>query len=183
MRAVHVMFYEPDSTDHWINHVVQAISPPFSHCDLQFEDGTATSVYQGETVYLQKKNFSRSNYTRVSITLDEAEYARVLAFCLQAHKDAVRFDLMGMVCTVLPPSVFTGMRRPAARTFCSRYVLEALQCSLRPDFLTHNPHTTTPSTLYKIMGDTGKQFIHVSDTRMARMLLHNNNNAALPSSP
>jgi hypothetical protein len=61
-------------------------------------------------------------------------------------------------------------RCPAGRTFCSRYLLEALQTTGRPEFIRHDPTTTTPSALYKILREHGKEFIHVSEKRMERAL-------------
>jgi hypothetical protein len=165
MRAIHVLFYKPEPDDHWINHVVTAFSPPYSHCDLQFDDDMATSIYQNETVYWQKKNFSRNNYDRVSLTFNDAEYNKVREFCVNAHRAKVQFDILGMVCSSLP----VGVRSPQDKTFCTRYIIEALQQSERQDLLDLNPLTTPPSTLCNSLKGLGKGFIHVPDVRMRRL--------------
>ena len=165
MRAIHVLFYKPSAGDHWINHLVTSLSPPFSHCDLQFDDGTATSVYQWEAVYMEKKNFTRLNYERISITLDDHEYQQVWEFCQAAFKAQVRFDMIGMALSRIP----IGLRKPSDRTYCSRYVIEALQKSGRAEFNKLNPLTTSPSTLHTALDATGKGFIHISEARMKRL--------------
>ena len=167
MRAIHVLFYQPDPDDHWINHLVTAFSPPYSHCDLQFDDDTATSIYQNETVYMQKKNFTRNNYARVSLTMNDTEYNKVKTFCVNAHKAKIGFDMLGMVCSSLPMGLLRGS--PRDKTFCSRYILEALQQSGRQDLLDFNPLTTPPSTLYYALQGLGKGFIHVPEVRMQRL--------------
>lgn len=170
MRALHVLFYRPDADDRWLNKLVIAVSPPFSHCDLQLDNGMATSIYQDESVYIERKNFTRINYERISIALDEAEYARVVAFCEHAHRTGVVFDPVGMVLSSVPLAApWVAARRPADRTFCSRYLLEALQATGRPEFTRHSPATTTPSALYRILKEHGKEFIHISEKRMANV--------------
>jgi hypothetical protein len=169
MRALHLLFYRPGPDDHWVNHLVTAVAPPFSHCDMQFDNGAATSIYQNESVYIEAKSFSRHNYDRVSITLDEGELERVQTFCDRAYRAKVRFDPVGMILCATPLPRMAS-RRPTDRTFCSRYLLEALQTTGRPEFMRHDPTTTTPSALYKILREHGKEFIHVSEKRMERVL-------------
>lgn len=163
MRAVHVYFYRPSPDDHWLNHAVTRIAPPYSHCDLQFENELATSVYQHEAVYLERKTFSRVNYDCLSLTLDEAEYARVFNFCHSAHQRKVGFDLLGMLCSPLP----MRLRSPPHVTFCSRYVLEALQQAGRPALAPFDATTMTPSNLHKTLSSINKSnFIHIPSKRI-----------------
>jgi hypothetical protein len=165
MRAIHVLFYSPQPDDHWLNHLVTYFSPPYSHCDLQFEDGTATSIYQHEAVYLEPKSFSRLNYHRVSLSVTDAEYGRIQQFCQHAHREGVGFDYAGMVMAYLPYSP----RQPADKTFCSRFIVEALQQSGRPEFAHAHPPSVTPSSLHELLANTNKGFLHVSDARLQRM--------------
>lgn len=171
MRALHVLFYRPDPGDQWLNKLVVAVAPPYSHCDLQFDNGMATSIYQNESVYVERKNFSRLNYDRISIAVDEGEYDRVVSFCARAHRQEVAFDPVGMVLSSVPlVAPWAASRQPAGRTFCSRYILEALQATGRPEFLKHTPATTTPSGLHRILKEHGRDFIHISEKRMAQVL-------------
>jgi hypothetical protein len=162
MRAVHVLFYVPQADDHWLNHVVTRISPPYSHCDIQFEDEVASSIYQNETVYMYKKTFSRLNYHRISIAVADDEYNRIYKFCESACQNMVKFDPMGMVGTFIPLYYF----RPEGKTFCSRYVCEALQASGRQEFLDLSPARTTPSQLHAALESTRKGFLHIPQKRM-----------------
>jgi hypothetical protein len=165
MRAVHVLFYQPQSDDHWINHLVTTFSPPYSHCDIQFDDGVASSIYQNETVYMQAKSFSRNNYKRISLTFTDDECSRIRKFCSNAHASLIGFDLTGMILSYMPFS----LRNPSDKTFCSRYIAEALRHSGRPEFSTLHPSCTTPSSLHAILSCNNKSFIDVSEARMRRL--------------
>jgi len=162
MRAVHVLFYRPQPDDRWLNHLVTTINPPFSHCDIQFDDEVASSVYQNETVYMCKKSFSRLNYERLSFSVSESEFNAMYKFCEQSCRSMVRFDPLGMVGTFIP----FYFLRPANRTFCSRYVCEALQASGRAEFQDLSPARTTPSDLHKKLSGQNKSFIHVGQKRL-----------------
>ena len=170
MRAVHLLFYKPQSDDHWVNHVVSAFSPPYSHCDIQFDDGIASSIYQNETVYLQKKSFSRLNYKRVSLTFTDDESARIREFCEKAHGSRVGFDLTGMICSYLP----WGSRKPPDKTFCSRYIAEALKHSGRSEYRSLESSRATPSGLHNMLSSSHKSFIDVSEARMKRIVAPGN---------
>ena len=159
------MFYRPDTDDMWLNHVVAFASPPYSHCDIQFEDGTASSIYQNEAVYMKPKQFSRNNYERLSITLTDEEYARVRAFCERAHNAKTQFDTLGMYLSYTP----FGGGTPQSKTFCSRYIAEALMSSGREEFRSLRPTTTTPSSLHKTIASTGRGFIHIGPSRLHQL--------------
>ena len=165
MRALHVLFYRPQQDDHWINHLVSFFSPPFSHCDIQFEDGLASSIYSNESVYLQKKRFSRHNYERISLTLSDDEYAMVHEFCMKAHSDKVAFDHAGMLMSYFP----LGSIRRSGRTYCSRYIAEALKASRRDDFKDVRAGTMSPSGLYQLLKDQHRSFVFVAENRLDQL--------------
>lgn len=166
MRAVHVLFYKPQADDFWLNHVVVAFSPPYSHCDIQFDDGIASSVYQNEAVYMEAKKFSRLNYERVSLTFTDDEYARIFKFCETSYRTRVGFDLTGMLCAYLP----WRSRMPTDKTFCSRYICEALNESHRDEFVKLDPSSVTPSSLHTKLAENNRRFIDVSAGRMRQLL-------------
>lgn len=166
MRAVHVLFYRPERDDRWLNHLVTLLSPPFSHCDIQFEDEVASSIYQNETVYMCKKSFFRNNYERVSFTVTEDEYDRIYSYCENACRNMVAFDPVGMVGSFMPLYYL----RPSHKTFCSRFVCEALQASGRIEFSNLSPPRMTPSGLFGVLIEANKNFIHVSGRRMCHLL-------------
>jgi hypothetical protein len=165
MRALHVIFYKPDNNDHWINHLVTFFSPPYSHCDLQFENDVATSIYQNEHIYFEKKNFTRNNYERVSLSLTDDEYERVFNYCCKSFENKVQFDLTGMLGCFIP---FYSLK-PIKKTFCSRYIVEALQQTQQPIFLNMKSMKTSPSLLHDILKSRNKEFLHISGTRLNRI--------------
>lgn len=167
MRAIHVLFYKPSSDDHWLNSVVSAISPPYSHCDIQFDDDTASSIYQNETVYMYKKTFSRLNYERISLSVSDQEYAKIFKFCETNCKKQTKFDLYGMIGSFVPFYMF----QPAEKTFCSRYIVEALQASGRSEFLEVNSIKSSPSTLHRFLSSINKSFIHIPEKRFTKCIV------------
>ena len=166
MKAVHLLFYRPLPEDKWLNHVVTFFDPPFSHCDLQFDNNIATSIYQNECVYIEQKSFSRLNYERLSISLRDDEHERLVKYCTEAYKNKVSFDMTGMILSYVP---FIS-RNPENRTFCSRYVYSALKHSGNALFQSHDPSKMTPSKLYNIVKAVDKTFLHISEKRMSMLL-------------
>jgi hypothetical protein len=167
MRALHVLFYKPEKGDHWLNHLVTFISPPYSHCDLQFENDIATSIYQNESVYIEKKNFTRCNYKRVSLSISDEEYNKILKFCENHHKNKTKFDIHGMLGCFLPFYNF----KPKEKTFCSRYIVEALQESNIHELKLLNAPKISPSMLFFCLETLNKSFIHVSNSRVKYLTL------------
>ena len=163
MKTVHMLFYRPSPDDHWLNHVVSFLSPPYSHCDTQFEDGVATSIYQNEEVYMKQKQFSNLNYERLSVALTDDEYRRMRIFCERSHQNKVQFDLWGMAMSGV------GADTPHDKTFCSRYVTEALMQTKRREFANMRPNRTTPSALYRTIVGSGRDFIHVGQNRLGML--------------
>ena len=156
------MFYKPNSGDHWLNTLVTKISPPYSHCDIQFEHDIASSIYQNESVYMCQKTFARLNYDRVSLTFNDTEYENIFSFCETHCKQGTSFDLMGMIGSYVPFYHF----KPENKTFCSRFVVEALQASGRSEFSALNSVKTSPSSLFHFLSQKNKTFIHISPKRM-----------------
>ena len=165
MRTLNVVFYKPKPDDVWLNKLVSFMSPPYSHCDLLFDDGVACSIYQNECVYQEKKTLSRKEYVWLSLTFTEDELLKIRAFCDKCHKERVDFDFLGMLLSYLPYSP----RNVSDKTFCSRFVWEALQQSGRPEFLSHNATTMTPSRIFNVIENTNKNFLNASFKRLNQM--------------
>ena len=139
------MFYKPTARDPLVNRVVAHFNGPFSHVELSFEDGTASSVMHGETVFFHNKNYSNPNYTVVTLAVSAAAYDRVQAFCRAAAQRKVGFCKASMFLSALPVQL---MPARADATFCSRLVTEALQAG-GVDLVTHfNPMLVTPTMLH-----------------------------------
>jgi len=90
MPFINVYFYAPGETDHVINHMVIRWDPPYAHCDVQFEDGMASSLFQGESLYWRKRSFRKPGYTRVTVSVNHADYDRAYRLCQD------RFFLLGI---------------------------------------------------------------------------------------
>ena len=166
MPLIHAFFYAPNDTDNILNRVVTTYDPPYSHCDIQFDDGISSFMYQNEAVYMEAKKFSRLNYERVSLTFTDDEYARIFKFCETSYRTRVGFDLTGMLCAYLP----WRSRMPTDKTFCSRYICEALNESHRDEFVKLDPSSVTPSSLHTKLAENNRRFIDVSAGRMRQLL-------------
>lgn len=79
-----------------------AYDPPFSHCDIQFEDNMASSVYSGEKVYWKKRGFKKPGYSRITLSADTATYNKAYSMCEERAKDGYDFDAIGMYTLPLP---------------------------------------------------------------------------------
>ena len=165
MRLLNVVFYRPTKDDHWINHMVSILNPPYSHCDLLFDDGTATSIYQNEPVYQEKKTLSRKEYEWLTLSFTDDEIFRIRRFCDDSYRKEVQFDFLGMLCSYLP----YNPRQDPNKTFCSKYVWEALQKSNRSEFTSKSASTMTPSRIYRNIEKLNKTFLNVSPKRLDRL--------------
>jgi hypothetical protein len=124
MPLINAYFYAPAPTDNVINHIVTQWDPPFAHCDVQFEDGMASSLYQGETVYWKKRGFKKPGYSRVTLSVGQADYNRAYQLCQERHAQSYAFDAVGMY--TLPISSLFSLDRER-HTFCSKHCTEVLQ--------------------------------------------------------
>lgn len=165
MRTLIITFYRPDESDHWINHLVTTFDPPYSHCDMLFDDQVATSIYQNESVYQEKKTFSRPQYDWIALVFTEDEIKRIREFCDRSFHNKVKFDFLGMLLAYLPYSP----RKPVDKTFCSRFIWESLQMSQKAEFLGHDSRTMTPSRMHGILDAMNKKFMEVSPKRLMRL--------------
>lgn len=165
MRSLNIVFYEPKAEDAWLNKVVSTVSPPYCHCDLLFDDNIATSIYQKECVYQERKTLSRDGYVWVSLTFTDEELDLIRKFCNQCYQNKVSFDELGMYLSFLP---YNPMQS-TDKTFCSRYVWEALQKSKRPEFTTVTAATMTPSRIYNALKKMDKSFLNISVKRLEKL--------------
>eukprot|EP00961_Rhodomonas_salina_P274508 3708946-Rhodomonas_salina.1 len=129
-RKLNVMFYKPPEGDLLLNRMVAYVDPPYSHVEVCFEDGSATSIFQGETVFVQPRTYSNPNYTIVTLSVSAANYNTTLQHCQAARKAGVGFHSAGMYASLLPVQLVPS-REDA--TFCSRYVTELLQAAGVPE--------------------------------------------------
>ncbi len=148
MPLIHAYFYAPSDDDHYINHLVTTWDPPYSHCDVQFQDGMASSVFRGECVYWKKRGFKKPGYSRVTLSVGAEEYDRAYALCRDRHLSGVAFDALGMY--TLPLASLFGVDRKT-HTFCSKHCIEVLQAAGVKAVSHLVPQATTPSGLRRAL--------------------------------
>ena len=149
MPLIHAYFYAPNDTDHIINRIVTAYDPPFSHCDVQFEDTMASSIYSGEKVYWRSRGFKKPGYTRITLSADAPLYAKAYALCQERAERGVQFDAINMYTLPLLPAAYKQDR--PNHTFCSKHCTEVLQLAGVRSVLDLDPKMVTPSMLHHVL--------------------------------
>jgi hypothetical protein len=150
MPLIHAYFYTPTDTDHILNRLVTAYNPPYSHCDVQFEDSMASSIYSGECVYFKSRSFKKPGYSRITISADLPMYQKAYSLCKERADSKCAFDAFGMY--TLPLSGMIATRDRENYTFCSKHCTEVLQLAGVKSVAGLNAGTVTPSMLYKALG-------------------------------
>ena len=148
MPLIHAYFYSPSDSDHFVNHLVTTWDPPYSHCDIQFQDGMASSVFQGESIYWRKRGFTKPGYNRVTMSVGQAEYDRAYSLCKERFASSLAFDAVGMY--TLPLSSFFSFSRKN-HTFCSKHCTEVLQVAGVRCVAGVDPQAMTPSGLRRVL--------------------------------
>jgi hypothetical protein len=115
----------------------------FSHVELIVDD-LSSSVYQSECVSLcDDKSFANPAYVFISFMGTTQQKQKIYDFVNDTVLRRVKFDFGGMLASLLPVNFRTP---PTDRTFCSRYVTEALQSAGIVPHL--DPSITSPTKLY-----------------------------------
>ena len=148
MPLIHAYFYTPNVTDHILNRVVTASDPPISHCDVQFEDSMASSVFSGEKVYWRKRGFKKPGYSRITISADSATYNKAYSLCADRSKNGCDFDAVGMYTLPLPDFLKSDRDN---HTFCSKHCTEVLQLAGVKSVAGLDSKTVTPSMLHRAL--------------------------------
>lgn len=148
MPCIHVFFYAPTPSDHMLNHVVTQYDPPYSHCDVQFEDGMASSIYQYETVYWRKRGFKKPGYTKLSVSVSQADYSRAYSLCQDRTTRQFAFDAIGMYTLPLPSRM---QYERDGYTFCSKHCTEVLQAANVKAVAGLVAKSVTPSALQQVL--------------------------------
>ena len=175
MPLIHAYFYSPNETDdHILNRLVTAYDPPYSHCDVQFEDTMASSVYSGESVYWRKRGFKKPGYSRITISADNAAaYDKAYTFCKERADSGCAFDAIGMYTLPLPDIL---KRDRANHTFCSKHCTEVLQQAGVKSVFGLDSKSVTPSMLYKAL--ESRAVLHTDRIDLRIFNNNNNNNTA-----
>ena len=131
-----VYLYDPqnDSSGR-VNKMVASADGPFCHCELQFTDGQAFTIYMHGVAVLRPRRFSSPNYTCLAVPCTHEQQVRCREFAAAAV-ERVPFSTLRMVnafcrLSVLGTSGGDTPPHPLAHaahgSFCSELVTEALQ--------------------------------------------------------
>jgi hypothetical protein len=165
MPLIHAYFYSPSDGDHRINHLVSWWDAPYAHCDIQFEDGMASSVFQGEEVYWRKRGFKKPGYSRVTLPVLQANYDKAYRLCQERHAKRVAFDAVGLY--AMPFSSLFSVDR-GTHTFCSKHCTEVLQVAGVRAVADLSPGSMTPSGLRRALNSASVLHTDRIDLRIAR---------------
>ena len=80
-----VWFYDPsDDTEGIVNKIVALADPPFCHCELQFPDDTACSIYMGTCVIMKKRSFDAGHYHCIELDASRDKIEEAFRLCVDA---------------------------------------------------------------------------------------------------
>lgn len=147
METLHVWFYNPSNDKEGLfNKMVAYTDPPFCHCELQFEDQTACSIYMGSKVIMKPRNFDTAFYTAVTLSVSHENARRAYAVCSDKRARGVVFSSMQMLSCLY---TWRSLTSDTNHTFCSRLVAEMLVAAevLPGDTCC----AMTPSALYRML--------------------------------
>lgn len=155
-KLLQVMFYKPPPSDPFINRAVAWIDGPFSHVEIGFEDGMASSIYSGERVFMHPRTFSNPNYTIVSIPVTGFQEQKAREFCTDHALKGIEFDGVGMYTARLPGFIrylLLNGKTSENKTFCSKYVVQVMQHIGVDSFMDMDPSATSPSMVHRVLKD------------------------------
>ena len=147
METLRVWFYDPVQDTHGIfNKMVAYADPPFCHCELQFEDTTACSIYVGSKVIMKQRQFDPKYYTAVQLRVPREKADLAYALCLEKLNSGVSFSSMQMLSCLYP---WRRTHTDKNYTFCSKLVTEMLVAA---EVLPRGTSTNiTPSALHRLI--------------------------------
>ncbi len=147
--CLRVWFYDPRSDPHGVvNKVVAALDGPFCHCEVQFPDAVAFSVYMGSRVVCKARGFDPARYTCVRVPCSRNDLSAARQCAEERMRVPQTFSLLQMMCALAPGAWQTTAS--ADGTFCSKLVAEVL---VKAHALPSDTNTqgVTPSGLYRLM--------------------------------
>ena len=153
-----VWFYDPSNdTEGIVNKLVAFADPPFCHCELQFPDDTACSIYMGTSVVMKKRSFDPDHYHCIEVNATRDKIEEAFCLCADATSRNVRFSSLQMMQSITSggssrPETANGSMREDTLTFCSKLVTSVLlDSNVVPCLIRRNP---TPSELYRWLNTT-----------------------------
>ena len=145
MPVIVVYFHTPGCSNKVLNHLVAQYDPPYSHCDLQFEDGMMSSVYQHCGAIWRKCDFSGRGFCDVKVEVSDAGYQRAYDMCCRRAENGYKFDFARVY------GFLVNAQGDDNRTFCSKQCVEVLQMAGVDAVLGMVGSDTTPSALFRAL--------------------------------
>ena len=144
MPVIRLWFYDPEGDrEGWFNHMVAKLDGPFCHCELQFPNQEACTIYMGTNVVLKKRAFDPNAYTGVTINCNVTQLEQAYQFAVSQHKACTCFDTLAMSMALMP------------RVF--PYTGSGADILLAANVITACPtHKLSPSALYRLCAPTVK---------------------------
>lgn len=149
MPKLCMWFYNPQSDASGIvNKLVSRLDPPYCHCELQFQDGAACSIYMGSKVALKTRTFSSTHYDAVVLECEKPAYDRMRQTAQALADREVGFSTLRMTASL----VWLPTALPEDTTFCSELCADVLQSGglLVPSLDTAK---VTPSGLHRLVSE------------------------------
>jgi hypothetical protein len=145
-RQLTMAFYSPGVDDKsWVNKLVVMCSKnPYSHCELIFDNGLATSILHGENIFCKKRTFASENYTFKGFNVSHATHEKIYNYACQESRKNIPFSSSAM----LTPVIRWKLRQQPVGTFCSKYIVELLQHGGISWAMDLNADFCTPSSIY-----------------------------------
>jgi hypothetical protein len=150
MPVILVFFHTPGCKNKPLNHLVAQYDPPYSHCDMQFEDGMMSSVYQHCGACWRKCDFSGRGLCAIRVEVSDAGYQRAYDMCARRAENGCKFDFTRVYCFLLHANSDDSIER-SNRTFCSKQCVEVLQMAGAEAVLGMVGSNTTPSALFRAL--------------------------------
>jgi len=147
MPHVALWFYSPSPDNSgWINRIVSYMDPPFCHCELQFVDGVACSVYMGTCVFLKKRTFDKKFYQSIVIPCTHAQHNCMRIMAQNIVTRNTRFSTINMSGAVMWGSNLGTENTTFCSKLCADLLLEAKLLPAEVDST-----KITPSCLHRLL--------------------------------
>ena len=159
MTLVCIWFYNPQKDEQgFLNKVIAYADPPFCHCEMQFEDEMACSIYMGTTVVFKKRSFDVEYYTPVYLNTTQNQAHHAYKLCHDAATNQTQFSSMQMLACIAP---WPWGRSNEKFTYCSKLIAGILiDSNIVPSDM---ERLSTPSHLFRNLRDIVAQESRVHD--------------------
>ena len=158
MTGVRIWFYDPrNDVDGILNKLIAYADPPFCHCEVQFEDDMACSIYMGTNVVFKQRQFDRADYTSIYLTTTHDNAQKAYTLCRDAAQHKTPFSSLQMLSCISPWHWTPNSKA----TYCSKLVAGILiDSGIVPQNMNRAP---TPSQLHRNLKSLTTPESHVHD--------------------